>query len=126
MKTFRIYVHPDKPRPIAVKVGFCWPAFLVGPLWFLLNRMWITFVLVVILANGAHLAMARTDFVGGLMALLYVVACLLIGFVANPLLASDLVRDGYVHRATVQASSISKATDQAVQQAETEASTDAL
>ena len=126
MKTFRIYSRPDRPRPVAVKQGFCWPAFIIGPLWFLLNRMWVTFLLVLAFVIGAHLALTRTDFAGGLLALLYVITWLVIGFIANPLLASDLVTNGYVYRTTVQATSISKATDKAVQDAEGEASAGAL
>jgi Protein of unknown function (DUF2628) len=126
MKTFRIYFHPDKPRPIAVKVGFCWPAVLIGPLWFLLNRMWVIFLLVLVFFVGAHFALARTDFAGGLLALLYFATWLTIGFIANPLLASDLISSGYAHRTTVHASSISRATDKAVYDAESEASTGAL
>ena len=126
MKTFRIYAHPDKPRPIAVKVGFCWPAFLIGPLWFLLNRMWVNSLLVLLFIVGGHFASARTDFAGALLALLYLITWLLIGLVANPLLASDLESNGYVLQTTVQASSISKATDRAVEVAETEANTSAL
>jgi len=126
MKTFRIYSHPDKPRPIAIKIGFCWPAFLIGPLWFLLNRMWFNFLLVLAFTVGGHFALARADFAGGLLALLYLVTWLLIGWVANPLLASELESNGYVCRTTVQATTISKATDKAVQDPEAEVGTGAL
>ena len=125
LKTFRIYSHPDKPRPIAIKVGFCWPAFLIGPLWFLLNRMWVTFLLVLVIVVGADFVLTRAHFGGGLF-LLYLITWLVIGFIANPLLASDLLSNGYVHRTTVQASSMSKASDKALQETEPEASTGAL
>ena len=108
LKTFRIYMHPDRPRPIAIKVGFCWPAFFIGPLWFLLNRMWVTFLLVLLIFVGAHFALDRAHFGGGFF-LLYLIIWLAIGFIANPLLASDLLSQGYAHRTTVQASSMSKA-----------------
>ena len=125
LKTFRIYSHPDRTRPIAVKVGFCWPAFLIGPLWFLVNRMWMTFLLLLVIVVGAHFALGRAHF-GGALFLLYLLTWLVTGFIANPLLASDLLSSGYIHRTTVQASSMSKASDKAVQDMEAEASTGAL
>ena len=126
MKTFRIYTRSDSLRPIAVKVGFCWPAFVIGPLWFLVNRMWLYFVLVLLFVVGGHFALARTDFAGALEALLYLITWLVIGLIANPLLASDLESNGYVLRATVRASSMSRATDKAAELADTEANRSAL
>ena len=31
-----------------VKIGFCWPAFLLGPLWALVKRMWLHSVLLIV------------------------------------------------------------------------------
>src|SRR5262249_38613452 len=50
---FRVYRHPEKNVTVAVKIGISWPAFIVGPLWFLLHGMWINFILVTILFWGA-------------------------------------------------------------------------
>ena len=55
MKTFRIYSRVDRPIPMVVKVGISWPAFIIGPLWFLLNRMWLNFAIVTALLLGGNL-----------------------------------------------------------------------
>lgn len=39
MRTFKVYKHPMFGIQ-AVKVGFCWPAFLFGGLWMLISRLW--------------------------------------------------------------------------------------
>ena len=112
MKTYRVYVHPDKPVPIVVKDGFCWPAFLIGPLWFLVNGMWLNFFLVSLFAGAAHLfiaSQASGGFLASLLTAVYLVIWILIGAFANWLLASELLGDGYVLRGTVQATSMMKA-----------------
>jgi len=87
--------------------------------------MWMTFLLLLVIVVGAHFALGRAHF-GGALFLLYLLTWLVTGFIANPLLASDLLSSGYIHRTTVQASSMSKASDKAVQDMEAEASTGAL
>lgn len=110
MKTYRVYKHPDNPISVVVKVGFSWGAFLFGPLWFLLNKMWLNFALVAALSVGANLAFrnnhpaTQTDaliFFG--MYLSYLLVWFFIAKVANPLLCSELKDKGYVLQATVQA-----------------------
>lgn len=112
MKTYRVYVHPDKTVPIVVKDGFCWPAFLIGPLWFLVNGMWLNFLLVSLFVGAAHLFLA-SQASGGLLASLltavYLVVWILIGAFANWLLAAELLGAGYLLRGTVQATSMMKA-----------------
>jgi len=112
MKTFRIYSHPKQPVPIVVKVGWSWPAFIFGPLWFLLNKMWLTAAVVVGLVVGERLFFQYLKpsspgesllFLG--MLLLALVAWFLIGQFANFLLCSDLESRGYVLRGTVSAKS---------------------
>lgn len=112
MKTYRVMVHPEKAVPIVVKVGFCWPAFLIGPLWFLLNGMWLNFMLTFAFFVATNL------FAGGRMAggLLYttlsaviLVVWTLVGALANWLLTAELQEQGYVQRGTVQANSLLKA-----------------
>jgi hypothetical protein len=118
MKTYRIYVHPAKPVPIVVKVGFCWPAFLIGPLWFVVNGMWINFLLVTLLVGASHLLAlyGNRDPMFGLIGLLYFITWLLVGVFANSFLAAELVSEGYVPRGTVQATSMFKASDLAREQ----------
>ena len=118
MRTFRIYAHPKQPVPMAVKVGWSWPAFIFGPLWFLLNKMWLTAAIFVALVVGEKLFFdyfkpAPTGALFGLlMALLAIVAWFLIGRFANSLLCSDLEDRGYVLRATTSAKDSRAARDE--------------
>jgi hypothetical protein len=119
VKTFRIYSHPNRPMPIVVKVGFSWPAFIFGPLWFLLNRMWLTAAIVIAFYVGERLFFRnfKPASPGGayfrvLMDLLALVTWFLIARFANFLLCSDLEARGYVLRATVSAKDSRSARDE--------------
>lgn len=112
MKTYRVFAHPEKPVPIVVKDGFCWPAFLLGPIWFLLNGMWLNFLLVGLFVGASNLFFAAKLSGGFLTSLLVAVNLLvwiLIGAFGNWLLAAELLGKGYVPRGTVQATSMLKA-----------------
>ena len=54
MTTFDVYRHPTLGYE-AVKRGFSWPAFFVGPIWALSKRMWV----------GGALLLAPTIFLLG-------------------------------------------------------------
>ena len=118
MKTYRVYVHPEKTAPVVVKAGFCWPAFLIGPLWFLVNGMWVNFVLVAMFVAATHLYSVRSGSGAmlGLLGFVYLITWWLIGLLANPLLAAELVSKGYVLRGTVKARSMLKASELAREQ----------
>jgi len=119
MKTCQIYVHPKKPTSIVVKVGFSWPAFIIGPLWFLLNGMWLKFLIVTAFFGGAHLYFqnAQDGPWAALLALIYFITWFLIGKWANALLGDDLKTDGYEVIATIQGSNASEARAKAVRSA---------
>jgi hypothetical protein len=120
MKTYRVYSHPNKPVSTVVKVGFSWPAFILGPLWFLLNKMWLNFAIVTALVVGSRMYFSHINpttegeklLLSG-MYLLYLVAWFLIGKLANFLLCSDLEDEGYVLQTTVQAKNVAGARDEA-------------
>jgi hypothetical protein len=112
MKTYRVMVHPEKAVPIVVKDGFCWPAFLLGPLWFLANGMWLNFILVFAFVVASNLFFAGRMAGGFLYSLLgaaNIVVWILIGALANWLLTAELQEQGYVQRGTVRATSLLKA-----------------
>lgn len=121
LKTFRVYAHPDQPVPIVVKVGFSWAAFIFGPLWFLVNRMWMNFAIVAALFGGGNLYFRHQHpsteaglllFAG--MYVLFFIAWFMIGKFANSLLAIDLEDKGYRLVATVKARNPTYARDEAV------------
>ena len=97
---------------MVVKDGFCWPAFLIGPLWFLVNGMWLNFLLVSAFVVSSSLFFASKLTGGslyGLLAAVNAVVWILIGAFANWLLTAELQEQGYVQRGTVQATSLLKA-----------------
>jgi hypothetical protein len=121
LKTWRVYARPGQAVPIVVKVGFSWAAFIFGPLWFLVNYMWLNFAIVAALYLGGNLyfhshrpetGMESLLFVG--MYAFYIVLWILIAKFANSLLAGELEDRGYRLLATVKARNSTYARDAAV------------
>jgi len=78
-------------RFVFVRDGFSWAAFLFGPLWMLRHRLWLAFVvyLIVVFALGAATRVAGDgDWVIGIC----LVVALLIGFEASTLRRYGLAR----------------------------------
>lgn len=110
LKTYRVYAHPERKTLIVVKTGFCWAALLFGPLWFLLNKMWINALIFISLIVGDSLYFAHAQPISSIdvhiadaMAILYPVVWFLFSLFANNLLCADLESRGYSLRATVKA-----------------------
>lgn len=123
MKTYRVFVHPDRPAPVVVKDGFCWPAFLLGPLWFLVNGMWLNFLLVAMFFGGADMyfySKPPSGLVTDMLAAVHLVVWILIGAFANWLLSAELVGKGYELRGNVQATGMWKASNLAQRHAQEE------
>jgi len=81
-------------RFVFVRDGFSWPAFLFGPLWMLRHRLWLAFIvyLLVVFALGAATRVAGAgDWVLGISLLV----ALLIGFEASTLRRYALGRRGW-------------------------------
>lgn len=121
LKTWRVYARPGQAAPIVVKIGFSWGAFIFGPLWFLVNYMWLNFAIVASLYLGGNLyfrshrpetGMESLLFVG--MYAFYIVLWIVIARFANSLLAGELEDRGYRLLATVRARNASYARDAAV------------
>lgn len=120
-KTWKVYARPGQAVPIVVKVGFSWAAFIFGPLWFLVNYMWLNFAMVAALVVGGNLyfrqqgpetGMESLLFVG--MCVFYMVCWILIAKFANSLLAGELEDRGYRLLATVQAKNATYAREEAL------------
>ncbi|MGY4831229.1 DUF2628 domain-containing protein [Sphaerotilaceae bacterium SBD11-9] len=118
--TYVLYSHDHrKPAIVAVKKGFSWPAFLVGPLWFLLNGMWMSFLLSASFIWGAPavIRLLGASHPGEPAAHLPVVYSVFFaiwvftGLVANFLLGEELKRKGYVAGPPVRARSTGEAID---------------
>jgi hypothetical protein len=122
LKTYRVYAHPKRAASIVVKVGFSWAALVFGPLWFLVNRMWINSLFFISLVLGGRLHFQHfqpTNQTEDLMLLgmqfLYITAWILFSKFANSLLCSDLENKGYVLKATVKAKNPAYAREKATQ-----------
>ena len=50
---YRLYEHPVLPSRL-VKIGFCWPALIVGPAWLIFRRLWIPIATLLVLAGIAY------------------------------------------------------------------------
>ena len=120
MKTFYLYKNLTRqPAIVAVKKGFSWSAFLIGPLWFLLNGMWLTFLLSVSFTWGAPLLIrafeSPTSLSNAIVQLLVIGAFFAIwfftGIVANFLLGEELKHKGYELLGSAQAMSTGEAVD---------------
>jgi hypothetical protein len=115
LRSFQIFHHKErKPAVIAVKQGFSWAAFIVGPLWFLLNGMWMTFLLSLSFTWGAplvirSLAGPASSGAQQLAMAAFLAIWVLTGFVANFLLGEELKRKGYTPGPVLRARSAGEA-----------------
>lgn len=118
LRTFHIYTHSKrKPAVVAVKQGFSWSAFVVGPLWFLFNGMWLTFALAAVFTWGAPFVIRSFDapatssasVIQMMVAATFLLVWVFSGLVANFLLGEELKRKGYTAGPTVEAESAGEA-----------------
>ena len=92
---------PDPERAVFVRDGFSYPAFVFGPLWMLLHRMWLVLLFYiavsVVLAAAVRVAGVSVFAVGGIGFLL----ALLIGLEAGSLRRFTLRRRGWTYAGVV-------------------------
>lgn len=99
MKVYTIHLRPGSLSPdrdaLAVKEGFCWPAFIFGPLWALWQRMWRAafFIVLAYVLVGTALALVAPDPVTDFAISLAV--SVLIGYFANDWRRASLARAGW-------------------------------
>ena len=75
-------LSPDR-NAVVIAEGFCWPAFLVAPIWALANRMWFTAVGVVTAYVLLMLCAGLAGLDDGTALALIVGAAVIVGFCAN-------------------------------------------
>jgi hypothetical protein len=118
LRTFHLYTHSKRrPTVVAVKQGFSWSAFVVGPLWFLFNGMWLTFALSAMFIWGAPLVIRSFDDPASssasglqlLVAAVFLSVWVFSGLIANFLLGEELKRKGYAAGPAVHARSAGEA-----------------
>jgi hypothetical protein len=107
MTTFDLYRHPTLGYA-AVKRGFSWPGFFLGPIWALSKRMWLSgglLLALLIILLGAHSDANEKGESGAalVVSLLQLAFALAIGILGNKRWARSLARRGYEHLGTADA-----------------------
>ncbi len=80
---------------VFVKEGFTWWGFLFGPLWLLFNRLWIEFIVALLIAAGAAILLLQLGLKDQAPGIVNLLLMLLVGFEGNDLRRWRLDRKGY-------------------------------
>jgi hypothetical protein len=78
-----------------VKEGFSWPAFFIPLLWLLYHRMWIEFVVLLLIYIGVQFVVGTESQAQALSAWIGLAISVLFAFEANDLREASLRRRGY-------------------------------
>ena len=102
MRIYTVHFRPDDGGDIVlVKEGFCWPAFLVGPLWALWHGLWVVALGLVALVVGVGAAGAVPGLDAVTAAALSLGTAMAIGGTANDLRRWTLERRGFSEEGVV-------------------------
>ncbi|HEX3504248.1 MAG TPA: DUF2628 domain-containing protein [Xanthobacteraceae bacterium] len=99
----------DPARFAFVRDGFYWWAFLLTPLWMLWRRLWLVFVLYLVLLIGIETAMRIYGATGGMISLVAALISLLVGLEAGSLRRFTLKRRGWKNVGVVSGSDLEDA-----------------
>ncbi len=86
---------PDPEEFAFVRDGFSFWAFLVAALWMLWHRMWLVFLIYVVVVVGADLAMRYAGVPAAIIAIVGLLGSVLIGIEAGTLRRFTLARRGW-------------------------------
>jgi hypothetical protein len=112
MRVYTVHVPPFSHReidPVLIKEGFSWPAFLFGPLWMLIHRLWLAFVVLVVVT--LILGVAADAFGLGEIpqAIVSLAIAVLVGAHGNDMRRHGLARRGYRDAGVVAARNLDEA-----------------
>jgi Protein of unknown function (DUF2628) len=99
----------DPTRFVFVRDGFYWWAFLLTPLWMLWRRLWLVFVLYLVLSIGIETATRIYGASGGMISLVAVLISFLVGLEAGTLRRFTLKRRGWKNVGVVSGSDLEDA-----------------
>ncbi|HZW87211.1 MAG TPA: DUF2628 domain-containing protein [Gallionella sp.] len=121
---YRVYEHPLLPKRI-VKIGFCWPAFIVGPAYLLYRKLWVwTAVWIVTMwivqygaisnfqdcgTYGCRIPADNQTALEAINAGITFIALIIPGYFTNDLWKDDLIKRGYVMTKFLRARSMDDA-----------------
>ena len=120
---YKVYEHPLLPKKI-IKIGFCWPAIIIGPAYLLYRRLWIPVVIWIVAILLAHYLdvqfVVKCDncnyispedqstidnvFNGALF-----IGIVVLGIITNSLWEKDLINRGYITTKSLRARSMDDA-----------------
>lgn len=104
MTVFSVHEPPSAPADridraealLFLKDGFTWAAFLFGPFWFLVNRLWLATVGYVAIAVAVYAVLATFGLADALFGLMLLAMNIIVGFEAHWLKTSKLNDAGWV------------------------------
>ena len=109
MRSYTVQRPPWPGSVVVLPEGFCWWAFLFGPLWFLFHGLWVSAILLALL----HMAFAAAAEHFGVPAVFSATASLtlsvLVGFNARDWWRLMLTRQGFGFEPVVLARSLEQA-----------------
>jgi hypothetical protein len=112
MRVYTVHIPPASQRqvdPALVKEGFAWPAFLFGPLWALVHRMWFVALALVALDLIASTGMDAAGLSPAIQAAISLAVAFLIGAHANDWRRRSLERRGFRDAGVVAARNVDEA-----------------
>lgn len=100
MKIYTVHIKPGsthaQDKPIFLREGFNWPAFLFGAFWALYHRLWLP-ALYIFLADAMVMMFDKENiFSMPILAVLQLGVHVLVGFHANDWRRTKLAKDGYI------------------------------
>jgi hypothetical protein len=99
----------DPARFVFVRDGFYWWAFLLTPLWMLWRRLWLVFVLYLVISIGIETVMRLYGASGGLVSFVTFLISLLVGLEAGSLRRFTLQRRRWKNIGVVSGSDLEDA-----------------
>jgi uncharacterized membrane protein YccC len=112
MRVYTVHVPPFSgrdPDPILIREGFSRTAFLFGPLWSLVHRMWLVTVAMVVFLLVLGSAMDAVPLDAFVQTVVSLAVAVLIGFHGNDWRRRSLTKRGYREVGVVAAHSLDEA-----------------
>lgn len=115
MKNFKVFHHPIKGFE-AVKIGFSWPAFLLGIPWMIAKKLWVMAgiwflmslcvgIVISLVADHSGLTPGLQIIVSLLLLVVYTALWLIASFKGNSWRLKNLEKRGYELKREIQADS---------------------
>jgi hypothetical protein len=112
MRQFKVFTHMAGEIQ-AIKVGFCWPAFLFGGFWAMFAKLWVIGIAALIAGIALHIE-SKYSQLPGIRILLNFASFyinLVLGLKGNKWRESNLVARGFEFQNTVSAANKNGAVD---------------